>query len=475
VFRTAFLAMATIVVLGSPPAFAVDPFFPDFGNPGINVLHYDVAIAVGERPDEIEGRAVVRLRATRALASFTLDLHALDVLSVTVSGRPAAFSVAGDKLRIEPRSPVRKGREIAVAIRYAGKADPLPDPTLPGSDDTELGWIAHKGASYVVSEPVGASTWFPANDEPTDRATFRFEITVPEPLTAAANGVPGKVRDLGDRRRFTFVMDEPMTTWLAAVHVNRFEVSRRTAKSGTPVRVYATRNTTRKAVEGYMKAADMLPVFEGWFGPFPYGSYASVAVDDPSLSYALETQALSVFPSGWYGESVVAHELAHQWFGNAVAVRAWKHLWLAEGFATYVEMLWEDRDDPKAFSAAMRALHDYVAARKVGPAVVEDGSQLFTDRTYYRGALALWALELRVGTPTFRGIVRRWARDFNGRSVTTKDFVAHAARVSGDPGVTGYLNDWIYADTVPALPAEVAGMAPAGPEALPFAVPHRRR
>ena len=41
---------------------------------------------------------------------------------------------------------------------------------------------------------------------------------------------------------------------------------------------------------------------------------------------------------------VVRHELAHQWFGDLVTCRDWQHLWLNEGFATYFEALYLDRD-----------------------------------------------------------------------------------------------------------------------------------
>ena len=41
---------------------------------------------------------------------------------------------------------------------------------------------------------------------------------------------------------------------------------------------------------------------------------------------------------------MVVHENAHQWFGDSVAVAEWKHIWLNEGFATYAEWLWGERE-----------------------------------------------------------------------------------------------------------------------------------
>ena len=43
---------------------------------------------------------------------------------------------------------------------------------------------------------------------------------------------------------------------------------------------------------------------------------------------------------------MVVHELAHQWSGDCLAVAAWQHIWLNEGFATYAEWLWSEREGP---------------------------------------------------------------------------------------------------------------------------------
>jgi aminopeptidase N len=105
--------------------------------------------------------------AQKRLEAFSLDLAGLDVSRVTVNGRPADFEQANDKLIVMPREPIRKGSVFKLSVAYAGRPDPIPDPTAPGSG-LELGWFTYGNASYVVSEPVGASTFYPANDEPTD-------------------------------------------------------------------------------------------------------------------------------------------------------------------------------------------------------------------------------------------------------------------------------------------------------------------
>ena len=426
--------LALVTCMGASPAAAIDPFFPTFGNNGINVIHYDLDLEVAPRRGTLDGSAKLSIIAQKRLEEFSLDLAGLDVSRVTVNAVPADFEQANDKLIVMPRKPIRRGSVFKLSVAYAGRPDPIPDPTAPGSD-LELGWFTYGKASYVVSEPVGASTFYPANDEPTDKATFSIAVTVPRGYTAAANGVLRSVRTTGSKKRFRWDMRQPMTTWLATVHVNQFRLQRTRAADGTPIRVYYTDATPPADVEGYALAGEMLPWMEDLVGPYPFGSYGSVVVDDPVLYYVLETQAMSTFPLGEAGEDFVAHELAHQWFGNSASIAKWEDLWIAEGTATYFEVLWPNRDDPAAFDAEMLEIYDYVAANGIGPAVVELPEEMFTERTYLRGASALYALQQEVGDRAFFRILRTFVTAYRGRNATSRDFIKLAVLVSGRPSV----------------------------------------
>ena len=50
------------------------------------------------------------------------------------------------------------------------------------------GWVAFEDGAFVANEPEGASTWYPVNDVPYDKATYTFAITVPEGTVGVANG-----------------------------------------------------------------------------------------------------------------------------------------------------------------------------------------------------------------------------------------------------------------------------------------------
>ena len=46
----------------------------------------------------------------------------------------------------------------------------------------------------MLTEPVGAMTWFPNNNTPRDKATFDMTVTVPSKLEVAGSGDLKSVR-----------------------------------------------------------------------------------------------------------------------------------------------------------------------------------------------------------------------------------------------------------------------------------------
>jgi aminopeptidase N len=204
-------------------------------------------------------------------------------------------------------------------------------------------------------------------------------------------------------------------------------------------------------------------------GPYPFENYGSLVID-ASLGFALETQTLSLYDTGLFGAPasvlgpIMTHELAHQWFGDSVAPWSWSDVWQNEGHATWYELLYAEETgvfeeytgypDREAYLKRVYALGDQWRA-KYGPVAAPKSSasvwDVFNPNVYDGGALALYALEQRIGTARFQRLERTWVSEYRGRSASTGDFIALASKVSGRD-LRGFLTAWFYGTATPPMP-----------------------
>ena len=434
-----------------------DPYFPDSGNGGYDVTHYDLRIAYTPTQPEIWATATLDSVAGRNLDAFNLDFSGLRVDGITVGGRPAKYSRSGDELTIKPRSRLAKGTRYTTTVRYHGVPHTVTDPSESAPPEAgQLGWTrGDDGNVFVVSEPIGARTWFPSNDHPADKATFDITVDVPDSVAVASNGAltQGPVHE--HRRAWHWSMDRPMATYLATVVIAPMREQQTRSPAGVTIRNYFPTDSFDANSPSFAKTGAMIDYFATLFGPYPFGQYGAVVVK-PELGYALETQTMSLFGSDMLGtdseaEMTVAHELAHQWFGDSVGIRRWADIWLNEGWATYSQLLWAAHADPAIDLNRVMVNLRASEAKKLTPPNDPGADGLFTTAIYDRGALALHALRRTVGDQKFFEIARQWNMKYRYGTATTAEFVALANTVAGRD-LTEFLHSWLDANTVPVLP-----------------------
>jgi len=426
---------------------AGDAYFPLAGNGGYDVRHY--ALDVRYRPDTraFAGAATLDVRATAALSSFNLDLRGFTVRSVTVDGRRAAFTRAGQELTVTPARWLRQGQRFTVRIRYDGTTGRPVDNT-----GVLYGWVSTPDGAFVANEPEGASTWYPVNDHPLDKATYDFRITVPAGSTAVANGELVSRRTARGWTTWVWRATDPMASYLSTASIGDYDLRRSTGPRGLPLIDAIDRDLGPEADEGLARTAEMIRYFSGVFGPYPFTSYGAIVDDDEDAGYALETQTRPLY-AGPPSESTVAHELAHQWFGNAVSPARWREIWLNEGFATYAEWLWvahtggPDEDHQFDSLYAEPASADFWTPPPGDPGPLE----LFAGSVYTRGAMTLHALRRTIGDRAFFTVLRRWYAGNRDGTADTADFIALAERVS-HRDLGALFDAWLYRSAKPARP-----------------------
>ena len=428
-----------------------DPYFPADGSGGIDVLHYDVHDRYDFGSGRLRGFTRLTVRATQPLTSFGLDLL-LPVREVRVDGKRARFhKPSRHELRIVPATPVATGATMRVKVVYAGRP-------ARASYLGERNWLADASEVVTMNQPHMAPWWFPANDHPLDKASMDFHITVPTNRRVIANGHLVSRREHGRLTTTHWRAREPMSSYLAFFAAGFFDVARGRSR-GRPWYVAVSRQIDPRQRAGLMRLMKRTPRITRWLerqlGPYPFSTTGGVVTGLP-VGFALENQTRPTYFAGSPRDvPLVVHEMAHQWFGNSVSLERWRDIWLNEGFATFLEVRW---DETHGGPAGARWLRETYAAHPSGSDLwrlrISDpgASRIFDGAIYRRGAMALQALRNRVGERDFWLILRSWAAGRRHGTGSSAAFRALAAEVSGED-LGPFFTAWL--DTT-ARPADTA-------------------
>jgi len=425
-----------------------DPYLPGLGNGGYDVAHYTLRLRYHPAEGRLSGTAVITATATQNLSRFNLDLAGLTVTSVTVDGRPARHTRERAELVITPAVGLPAGRRFTVDIAYGGVPQPVTDPRL-GSN----GFHTTADGAIALGQPISASTWFPVNDHPSDKATYDIAVSVPDGLVALSNGVPRGTSRADGWTTWRWSVRSPMASYLVTLVIGDYRVETRSHRGKPMITAVAASLPPGPADAALARTGEIVDFLESRFGPYPFEAYGGIVIDDDRIRFALETQTRPVYSEVFFGTEpttwVVAHELAHQWFGDSVSIHRWRDIWLNEGFATYAEWLWEEHDGGR--SAQEIAEAEYALTDWSQPALDPGRENLFSRAVYQRGALTLHALRRTVGDDTFFRLLRVWAETKRDGNATTAEFIALAERVSGRE-LAGFFAAWLTGRTAPPLP-----------------------
>ncbi|XP_058791260.1 putative aminopeptidase-2 [Phymastichus coffea] len=199
-------------------------------------------------------------------------------------------------------------------------------------------------------EPTYARRAFPCFDEPSFKAYFTLQISIPKGYYVLSNvGLESSVPVMGGWTKNIFKKSLKMSPYLLAFIVSEYV---ETNKSGR-VSVW-----TRPQLKKYMEYAP--PVGEAALKflenftkiDYPLDKMNLVSIPDFDMG-AMENWGLVTFreygltysqdltPATYkqYVNIVISHELVHQWFGNLITCEWWDYTWLNEGFAEYLAYL----------------------------------------------------------------------------------------------------------------------------------------
>jgi aminopeptidase N len=198
------------------PVAVIDPYLPNNGNFGYRVSRYELDLEY-------------KVSINRLSGLTTITAVTLAVSKVTVNGgRPAHFGCYGGKLHIGLASKLPAGAALSISVRYGGS--PRPIQSLWG----EIGFEELSDGALVAGQPNGAASWFPCDDHPSAKASFRISVSTESPYRVVANGELVSRRPRAAQTTWTYEQAEPTSTYLATLQIGMYDMER-LAKTPVPM------------------------------------------------------------------------------------------------------------------------------------------------------------------------------------------------------------------------------------------------
>ncbi|TCO54166.1 peptidase M1-like protein [Actinocrispum wychmicini] len=426
-------------------AGAGDAYYPEDGNGGYQVDDYDISIDYDPASHQLKGVAKISATTTQALKGFNLDLLGFTVDSVRVDSRDASHRrESAHELVVRPAGSLRKGQKFTVEVAYHG----VPDPA-------GAWFLRPSGGAYAVGERQAASSWFPVNETPRDKATFTLRATVPAGWSVLSNGVRENVLNTAGKTTYTWRERTPITGYLTTIAIDRFTLLTQRRSNGMPL-VSAFAPGTEGNIPVEKRLPEILDFEESLFGAYPIDTGGGVYEFGP-FTGALEAQGRSVYIIA-QGSGTVAnarnlvHENAHQWWGDSVSLWNWSDLCLKECVAAYTEDLWSAQKEGLDLD---RNYRETVSKNLTNPtfwsAKLHDGGpdSEMANAVYYRGPLFMHALRRQVGDRAFFAALKAFPQAHRDSNATLQQFIASMECYSAQD-LSAFTRAWLDSTTIPA-------------------------
>ena len=436
----------------------------------VRTTHAAITFAVDFDAQRIQGRVVYDLDRADPAAPLRLDTRDLTINSVSLissEGDPSEVT-----FRLGDPDPVL-GRSLEIDLLADTEQVEIRFQTLP--EGSGLQWLAPAQTAgkampflYSQSQAIHARTWWPCQDTPGVRMTYRATVTVPQGLVATMSAAQETAQTDAASGTFQFIMEQPIPAYLVALAVGDLEFASISERAG----VWAEPAMLKRAAAELRDLEAMMKAAEALYGPYQWDRYDVLflppafpfgGMENPRLTFATPT----ILAGDRSLVGLIAHELAHSWSGNLVTNVQWSEIWLNEGFTTYferrlMEALYGVERANMEWSLGYQDLQVTLQETAAAPEsqwlhldlVGQDPDAGLSDVAYEKGALFLRTLETRYGRERFDQFLRAWFDQHAFTSVTTEEFIRFAdgnllTAPPADGGQHEDLEAWIHGPGVP--------------------------
>lgn len=331
--------------------------------------------------------------------------------------------------------------------------------------------VKPKKALYFINKDEGiqawtqgqgkyTSNWLPSLDDTNDKMEFDLSIKADSDYQVISNGQLLNIEKSEGYNTWHYDMQKPMSSYLVALTIGKYNKQELTSKSGIPIELYYYPEDSARVEPTYRYTKKMFDFLEEEIGvPYPWQNYKQVPVKD-FLYSGMENTSLTIFSDDFMIDetsfvdknyvNVNAHELAHQWFGDFVTATEGKHHWLQEGFATYYALLAEHEvfGDDYYYNRLYEYAKELIVQEQEDQATALLDAKASSTTFYKKGAWALHMLKEIVGEQVFKQAVKNYLNAYAYKNVETQDFITEVEKLYGQ-NLNSFENEWLLSKTLP--------------------------
>ena len=409
----------------------------------VDILHYDLFFDLYPEKKEFKASATLTGKVkVKGLKEIDINFYDnFDVSEVMLNGAKHKYINENNMLKVFSDLPVDT---FSLKIDYYGT------PERAGFAGFVFGRINDNSLVYTLSEPYYASSWFPCNDFPSDKALLDIRIRNDSSQVSVSNGSLINIKREGNKNTYHWKTIYPISTYLIAIYSSAFKhfddkyISLDETDTMT-IDYYVLPKDLENAKKDFIQHPDMIRFFAETFGEYPFIREKYGIAEFLWQLGAMEHQTITGVASNMISGKnfyfdIYVHELAHQWWGDAIGPKSWKDIWLNEGFASYCEALfYEFRSGKSALKSTMLSKKRSDFTDILG----EPGSFLFTSTVYNKGAWVLHMLRWELGDSLFFNSLRKYYEKYKYSNAATEDFKKVCEDVSGK-NLTKFFDQWVY-------------------------------
>ncbi|EZH75990.1 aminopeptidase [Aquimarina atlantica] len=401
--------------------------------PNVDFQNGKVDVTVDFKSKKVKGKVTYTFKTIESVKSIFIDAKHMIINKVSLDDKNVDFKYDDKKIVIN--SDFKSESKYQIVIDYEAK----PKKALYFVKDYE-------GNDQVWTQGQGkyTSNWLPSFDDMNEKLEYDLTINFYKGYEVIANGKLTKTVSVNDSiQSWHYDMKRPMSSYLVAFAIGKYDKVVETSANGTPLEMYYYPRDKHKFEATYRHSKQIFDFLEKEIGfSFPWQNYKQIPVKD-FLYAGMENTGTTIFSDAFVVDetafidqnyiNVNAHELAHQWFGDLVTETEGTHHWLQEGFATYYALLAEkeifgdDYFQYKLYESAEQLTE--LSKTKNATSLLDPKASSLT--FYQRGAWAIHALRNLIGDTSFKITINNYLEKHKFQNVTTNDFIAIASAVSG--------------------------------------------